>query len=204
MSLPTVSIVTPSTPKRQAIFAHRLNHCVQSQNYGNIIEHLVCLEDLTIGEKRNILCEQAKGKIILCMDSDDFYAEDYVGMAVNRLTMLEADTTGFNKCYFYHLGNKQFYYYSADIKQAYVMGSGMAFWKRVWEGNKFKHIQIGEDTAFCGNAGIINPIPYINSFCATIHADNTSKKRIDLMEDCSKNMGQHEPFIVNARKFFEQ
>jgi hypothetical protein len=170
--MPTVSLITPSTPQRHSQFGKRLEYCVKSQMYGNIVEHLVCYDDLTIGEKRNILCEQAKGEIIVMFDSDDFYRMDYVTNAVNRL--MECDTTGKNRCLYFKADDKTYYTYTAAISQPYVIGSGMAFWKRVWEKNRFLNIQVGEDTAFCGNAGVIKPSEIVSDFIAVIHGGNTS------------------------------
>src|SRR5262245_9559729 len=110
MSRQLVSVITP-TYNRESFLGSALE-CFLSQDYPNI-EWLI-LDDsthasktlqemsrpnisyehigkkMTIGEKRNLLVEKAKGEIIVQFDDDDFYAATYVSTMVAGLDNLEA------------------------------------------------------------------------------------------------------------------
>jgi hypothetical protein len=126
---------------------------------------------MNVGEKRNELCSLAQGEIIVMMDSDDWFAPDYITRCVEVLQ--KADITGLSSAYF-HKGD-EIYLYEYKGSQPYVIGSGMAFWKRVWEKNPFRPIQSGEDMFF--QTGIIKPHGYIDGFYATIHDNNTASHK---------------------------
>jgi glycosyltransferase involved in cell wall biosynthesis len=103
--LPFVSVLTP-TYNRQRFFNQYLK-LVARQDYEGTIEILVLddgSEDLSsilkadsriryiklekkqpIGHKRNILCDEAKGDLIVHMDDDDFYFPTRISSAVNAL-----------------------------------------------------------------------------------------------------------------------
>ena len=42
-------------------------------------------DEITLGEKRNKLCENAKGDIIIFMDDDDFYPSNKVSVYVEKM-----------------------------------------------------------------------------------------------------------------------
>lgn len=126
---------------------------------------------LNIGQKRNQLCSLAKGEIIIHQDSDDSYASDYIARCVEQLQ--SCDMTGLSKAYF-HRGD-ELYLWEYSGSQPYVLGSGMAYWKRMWEQKPFRPIQTGEDLHF--QTGLIKPLDYIDGFYATIHDNNTSSHK---------------------------
>jgi glycosyltransferase involved in cell wall biosynthesis len=103
---PFVSICTPTFNRRP--FIPSIIKCFENQNYPkdkmewiivddgtDKIEDLVCHipqvkyfkydEKLTLGKKRNITNEKAKGDIIIYMDDDDYYPYDRVSHAVLML-----------------------------------------------------------------------------------------------------------------------
>lgn len=136
-------------------------------------ELIVVQSEGTIGAKRNKACAQAKGSIIMCMDDDDYFAPDYISRCVEVLKG-GADVTGVSSAYFYSPGQKRAWLYEYKGVVPYVLGSGMAFYRHIWERNKYKELQQGEDAAFLANAGRIIPNDYITGFLATIHARNTA------------------------------
>lgn len=165
--------------------------CYISQNYDN--KELLILNDdgdqsytsvdnrifpwsegigLTIGNKRNILCSHAWGEIIIHMDSDDYFAPGFITRAVEQLQT--CDLTGLSKAYF-HKGD-EVYLYEYTGSQPYVIGSGMAYWKRVWERKPFRGVQSGEDMHF-QSGNIVKPMDYLDGFYATIHDSNTSSHK---------------------------
>jgi glycosyltransferase involved in cell wall biosynthesis len=158
----------------------------------NSIEHLVPKNDVikyfrlenstkkTTGEKRNIACEKSLGEIIAHWDDDDFYAADWLSFSVKILQENEAAICGLSQLYFYSPTEKKCwqYFYPAHEK-AWVAGATMVYKKSLWQQNNFKHKQIGEDNDFvwsCSEKIFVHD--YINGFVATVHANNTSVKRM--------------------------
>lgn len=129
--------------------------------------------NMNIGMKRNELCALAKGEIIVHFDSDDWYAPDYITRCVQQLQ--SCDITGLSSAYF-HKGD-EIYLYEYKGSQPYVIGSGMAYWKRVWERRQFRPIQSGEDMHFQASNGIVKPHGYLEGFYATIHENNTASHK---------------------------
>jgi hypothetical protein len=170
MSVPLVSIITP-------IGLHRLDELervkliAEAQTYPNI-EHLICADDLTIGRKRNTLCQMAKGTYIVAMDSDDNYAIDWVEKSVQWLEQHNADITGLSSLNYRHYG--QLYRYDYTGSQKYVTEGTMCFRRSVWlSGQHFGDTSSGEGHKFLEGSAKIVPHDYILGFEAVIHGKNT-------------------------------
>lgn len=172
MSSLLVSIITPWTPNR-IDFMKRLANCVTSQSYKNH-EWLTDSEPGTIGEKRNRLCEKAKGEIIVHFDSDDWYGPEYIASCVAHILTTGGDVTGIKDAYFLDEEKQRAWLYEYKGSQPYVIGSGMMYRRSVWERNHFKAINEGEDMHFLTNAGKIKPHGNVLSMFARIHGDNTA------------------------------
>jgi hypothetical protein len=80
---PLLSILTPTLAGRnmvRQILFSQINHQKRLLLNPNDVEFCNLSDDgqLTIGEKRNILTKNARGKYITCVDDDDFISEDYM------------------------------------------------------------------------------------------------------------------------------
>lgn len=193
---PLVTIITPTTPDRVE-FNERITAIAQAQDYPNI-EHLICYDDFTVGAKRNILCKQAKGSIIVCMDSDDIYSPDWVSKSVEHLLKTGANVTGLKDGYFYNPYETKawLYQYSPKNTKPYVLGATMCFLKTAWDKIKFPDMRAGEDTEFCKRVGNIQHHEYISGFVAFIHGFNTSShKSLGNMKAISPNITEN---IINS------
>lgn len=173
MHKPLVTVITPTTIDREA-FNEVCERLIQAQDYPNV-QYIFDYDDGTIGEKRNRLCAQASGEIIVHFDSDDWYAPDWISRSVAALQ--NCDCTGLNRAYFEDEANNRKWLWEYDYKklgqQAAVAGATLAYWKRVWERNPFPDFNIGEERQFMANAGILQPHEYIDGFIAKIHNANT-------------------------------
>lgn len=168
---PLVTIITPTTRDR-GFFNKRIAQIAHSQTYPNI-EHLWNYDNLPIGTKRNNIIQQAKGDIILHMDSDDWYQNDWVARSVNALIHGECDITGLQNGYFYRGDEKWLYTYCGN-RSAFVLGATMCYWRSYALSHKFRNISTGEDSHFLfDNTPIIKPHTYIDGFGASIHGGNT-------------------------------
>lgn len=107
----------------------------------------------SIGAKRNLACEAAKGAIILCWDDDDWYAPHRISYQVAPLLEGKADVTGLDRGLLFCLPSRQFWTYTAHLHSRMfaqgVVGGTTAFWKRLWEqGARFPDASLAEDAAF--------------------------------------------------------
>jgi glycosyltransferase involved in cell wall biosynthesis len=190
-----VSVITP-TRNRDRFLKNALRY-FRSQDYTNI-EWLIlddglhateCRGDLsdenifyqytdrkiTIGEKRNILIEKARGEIIIQFDDDDYYAPNYVSSMVSAMTELGADLINLRGWFLYDIRSDFFGYWDLMQKEgphyrcdhdgvALTMlspennlgfennelgfGFSYAFTRRVWEEVRFPSTDWNEDGEF--------------------------------------------------------
>ena len=190
-----VSVITP-TRDRDRFLKNALAY-FRSQDYTNI-EWLILddshqpaewLDDLsgetifyqhmdrqiTVGEKRNILIEKARGETIIQFDDDDYYAQNYVSSMVSALTELGADLINLRGWFLYDVRSDFFGYWDLMQKEgphyrcdhegvALTMlspennrglennqlgfGFSYAFKRKVWESIKFPAIHWNEDGEF--------------------------------------------------------
>lgn len=134
-------------------------------------------QGLTIGAKRNELIEFARGEIICHFDDDDWYAPDYISKAVSHLIQSGGKITGLDEAYFYRPGDNRMWLFKKAFKHAYVIGSGMCYYRSEWEKRKFVNKNSGEDLEFQVNPGQIKPHGYIDGFMAMIHKRNTASHK---------------------------
>ena len=165
-----VSIITPTTLERVE-FNERIKSIVGAQDYPEI-EHIMCYDLASVGAKRNTLCEKAKGTIIVHMDSDDIYAPDWVSRSVEHLLRTKSHVTGLSSGYFFdpYKGKA----WMCKTSRQYPMGATLAYYKSIWQRNKFPDMRKGEDTDFCRTIKNIKVHDYKEGFVATIHGFNTS------------------------------
>lgn len=120
--LPFVSVCTPTFNRRP--FIPIMIKCFEIQDYpkdkvewlilddgSDKIEELVTHipqvkymrfeEKLTLGKKRNILNDTAKGEIIVYMDDDDYYPPDRISHAVEKLSKSKALCAGSSEMFIY-------------------------------------------------------------------------------------------------------
>ena len=117
---PFVSILTPTYNRRH--FIPQYLRLLRSQNYpgkfeviiaddsdmsirdvlggDEIIQYHFFKEKMSLGFKREFLCQQAKGDILVHMDDDDYYSPHRVTHAVDMLTKAENLIAGASQCFF--------------------------------------------------------------------------------------------------------
>lgn len=125
-----------------------------------------------LGDLRNYAVQQAKGKILLHMDSDDHYAPEYITQSVNTLIQSGADLVGLNTCTYIDNGRKYIYDYRGT--QKLVLGATMCYWRTTWENHPFRSMQVGEDNVFCAMTRYIAYGDYTHLFTAIRRGNNTS------------------------------
>jgi glycosyltransferase involved in cell wall biosynthesis len=121
-NMPFVSICTPTFNRRP--FIPMAIKCFENQTYpkekmewiiiddgtdkiGDLVSHIPqvryinCDEKLSLGKKRNMLNDAAKGDIIVYMDDDDYYPAERVKHAVTTLLNSKALCAGSSAMYIY-------------------------------------------------------------------------------------------------------
>jgi len=173
---PLVTVLTPTTSDRFH-FNTRIREIVSMQDYP-FIEHIIEMDNsLPLGEKINRMIAGSKGSIIINLDSDDFFAPDWISKSVDCLLKNKADVIGLKKAYFYSPSKNELYTYTYPDNDKYLFGGTMCHTREYWERNKYRPVMVGYDNWFTHDAPCnIAILDYTDGFIATIHADNVSPK----------------------------
>lgn len=197
ISPPLVTCIMPTCDRRA--FIPQSLRCFFRQDYPNL--ELVIVDDgaerisdclpaddsvrllrldqkMTVGAKRNLACEQARGEIILHWDDDDWYPPWRVRAQVQALISNEAAVCGSSQLFYYDAMNDQAWQYSYEAPgAAWVGGNTLAYRRACWSANRFAEVQVGEDTQFVfAQPGRICDLKNPALCVAMIHAGNTSPK----------------------------
>jgi glycosyltransferase involved in cell wall biosynthesis len=165
---------------------------------GPHLRYFHATDRFTVGEKRNILVEAARGEIIAHFDDDDFYRADYLARMVSVL--LQAPDVGLVKLEGWHLWSKpdqMLGYWDTTCQggphfrisrrpletvrlpedpesvMANRLGFGFSYVYRrsLWERNRFLPLAAGEDTpfaAFAAGQGMFKAIADREGICLHI------------------------------------
>lgn len=185
MNNPSVLIITPSTPDR-AYMHDRLISIIrrQSRHYDGQITSAWDWSNRPIFEKLNSMIRDNVSDIVIRMDSDDLYSDDWVARSVSALVSLSADITGLDNAYFYNtITGQTREYICKPHQQSFILGATMCFCRYAWERRPFAPVRdnIGEDAHFQANNGIVLPHGYKQGFIATVHGSNTESHKAFLM-----------------------
>jgi glycosyltransferase involved in cell wall biosynthesis len=142
------------------------------------IRYLRLGERLSVGEKRNLACREARGEIVAHWDDDDWMASWRLSYQVERLLAEDADVCGVNRLHFWSPGDNRAWRYWYASGPAWVVGGTLCYRKAFWERNPFPDTNVGEDNLFIWSpvekkiAVLDNPDFYVG----TVHGTNTSPK----------------------------
>jgi len=111
---------------------------------------------MSLGAKRNLGCEMARGEIIVQWDDDDWYGPDRLDLQVSALLQSDADINGFAADLFFDLTRWAFWRMTPELNRR-VAGelhlSTMAYRRSLWEqGVHYPHVSLGEDVGFVRRA----------------------------------------------------
>ena len=137
---------------------------------------------LTVGAKRNLACELARGEVVVHWDDDDWYPARRVSSQVDALLQNNADVCGTSRLLYYKPATDQVWEYRYSVPGSpWVGGNTLCYRKSFWQNNRFHEIQVGEDCRFVleGCHRTVFDLADPGLCVATIHAGNTSPKQID-------------------------
>lgn len=141
------------------------------------------IERKTIAQKRNILCEYARGEVIVHWDDDDVSAPGRITDQVERLLGHGTPVTGYHSMRFLDVASGAWYRYSGSLY--YAVGTSLCFRRWYWERNRFeevhegKQVIISEDNIFVARASrYIVSVDAGEMMYARIHGAHSSEKTI--------------------------
>jgi O-antigen biosynthesis protein len=196
---PLATCIMPTSNRR--LFVPQAIRCFLRQDYANC--ELLILDDgsdsvadivpedsrvryvrlegkRSLGAKRNLACEQARGDFLLHWDDDDWYPASRVRVQVEALLSRCGDLCGSSRIFFQDpsLDRAWLYEYTSSSSAPWVAGSTLAYRKQFWERNRFAEIQVGEDSRFLQSAAskTVCDLRDPGLCVATIHSANTSPK----------------------------
>jgi len=197
-SAPLVSCIMPTCNRRS--FVPQAIRCFLRQDYPQLELVVVddgsdavadCIPDhsriryirldrrLTIGAKRNLACEHARGEIVVHWDDDDWYPPWRVRTQARALLDRPADICGTSRLFYYDaLGDRSWEYVYGVTGSSWVAGNTLAYRKTAWRDHHFPDLSIGEDTLFVSSHAphLIGDLMEPALCVAMVHAGNTSHK----------------------------
>lgn len=133
---------------------------------------------LSIGEKRNLLCQCANGALIAHWDDDDWYPPWRLSAQVRALREASGDICGSGVLLYRDLESGRAYRYRYTGPEPWVGGNTMLYRREFWARQRFQPVTSGEDTLF-----LWSPLPkkivdmQLPDLCiGSIHRGNTSPK----------------------------
>ena len=132
-----------------------------------------------VGTKRNLLCEEARGEVIVHWDDDDWMAPWRLSYQVERLLDSAADLCGLERLLFYDIAaGRSWQYVYPRRRPSWVAGGTLCYTNSFWRSHRFSDLGSGEDTQFVWNGGPkrLAVLEDFGFYVAMIHAGNTCRK----------------------------
>ncbi|WP_166745566.1 glycosyltransferase [Sphingomonas naasensis] len=132
-----------------------------------------------LGDKRNRLCDLARGEIIVHWDDDDWHAPDRLDRQLAALDASGADIVGLAAVTFLADDGARAWDYRWGGRQRWVYGASLAYRRDYWARRRFPAIPSGEDTRFVLDArdAQVQAMADGEWLIARVHHANTSPKR---------------------------
>jgi glycosyltransferase involved in cell wall biosynthesis len=147
------------------------------------IRYVRLAEKSSLGRKRNLACELARGEIICHWDDDDWMANWRLSYQVRELLLQPSmRLCGLAQLLFYEPHtNRAWEYVYPSTERPWVCGNTFCYPKCLWEQHRFPDLQEGEDTVFIWSLTDTHVLALLNHtfYVATVHPHNASPKKTD-------------------------
>ena len=197
---PLVSCIMP-TCDRRALVGRAIRYFLE-QEYPNrelliVDDGVDCVADLvpadpwiryvrvpdrkTIGAKRNLACEQARGELLVHWDDDDWSAPWRLGYQVEMFQAQDVDVSGLRALFFCDPATGQAWRYEYPAgRRPWVTDATFCYRRRFWEGAPFPDTSFGIDTSYLwqGPPKQVGVLPDSSFYVALVHPGNTSRKNV--------------------------
>ena len=144
---PLVSCMMLTIPGREQ-FAEQAKRCFRDQTYQNT-ELVIVTGPGTIGAKRNVGCQRARGEYIAHWDDDDW--SDPRRLQIQCAALRLRPVVGFCAMWFYDTRDGSAWRYDARRTQGtsnYAVGTSLCYRRDYWRRHPFADRQLGEDNEF--------------------------------------------------------
>lgn len=130
---------------------------------------------LSLGAKRNLGCELARGELIAHWDDDDWIGGERLSRQVDALLEAGADACAASRVLHYRVDAGDAWMWSAAPG---LVGSTLVYRRSLWGERRFPDVRAGEDTAFVASLPpdrvvALEDAPF---YVALVHDRNTSPK----------------------------
>lgn len=132
----------------------------------------------TIGRKRNIACERARGEIVAHWDDDDWHAPDRLRRQATALLASAADLCGITRLLFCNPEEGRAWEFVYLGNMPWIGGSSMMYRRASWARSPFPDCDIGEDTRFAASRTRQQMVvmPDATFHVGRVHAANVNPK----------------------------
>lgn len=196
--LPTVSCIMPTADRRRFVGGAIAQFLAQTRDDAELLildDGADAVADLvpahprvrymrdavrrTVGDKRNRLCAQASGRVIVHWDDDDWHAPDRLDRQLAALEASGAAIVGLDRIAFLSDDGSAAWEYVWGGAGRWVYGASLAYTRAWWSDHPFPPIRIGEDTRFVLDAGDarVHVMAAGDWLIARVHPHNTSPKQ---------------------------
>jgi hypothetical protein len=161
---------------------------------------------LTLGAKRNLACEQARGDLLMHWDDDDWHAPRRITYQVEALLQADAEICGLRQMLFYDPASRHTWLYTYPAGQRpWLAGGSLLYRRSFWQRSPFPNLRVGEDTRFVWSHSLEQALVLSDYtfYIALIHPANTSPKKMrgsywklwdgDLREVMGKDLDFYQP-----------
>ncbi|MFY2563316.1 glycosyltransferase [Corallococcus terminator] len=135
----------------------------------------------SVGAKRNLACQSARGEIIAHWDDDDWSAPHRLSYQATSLLDAGASVCGLTRVYYHQPAtDRSWQYVYPPGQRPWVSGNTLCYTKSFWGRNPFPDINIGEDARFLWNdpSRKLLVLDDPSFFVACIHDANVDPKRV--------------------------
>ena len=143
------------------------------------VRHIPCAAGLSLGAKRNLACEAARGGILVHWDDDDLQAADRLARQFAAFNSGRVQVSGSSLAHFREASTGLCWEYRyRDRTRPWVCGATLAYTREYWLRHPFADVTIGEDNRFvwAANADEFHDLNDAGLCLCTIHDGNTSVK----------------------------
>jgi glycosyltransferase involved in cell wall biosynthesis len=135
----------------------------------------------SLGAKRNLACQAARGDVIVHWDDDDWSAPTRLTYQVSSLLRASASACGLTRVYYHQptTGRSWQYVYPAG-QRPWVSGNTLCYTRDSWRRTPFPDINVGEDARFLWSdpSRKLLVLDDPSFFVACVHDANIDPKRV--------------------------
>lgn len=153
------------------------------------IKYVYIDKKLTLGEKRNMLCESSSHDYLINMDDDDIYLPGYINYSIDILLNHNKDITScLDMLFIYPLNDFKTSYIKCIKDYKLYHEAPLCMKKSHWEKYKYSIIKTGEGKTVYGDESVCGISNVINCMICVCWKENTVNKDIFLKYPVNLNI----------------